>query len=102
MADQWFEDKYNQRMAAKDIEATTKYRYDPGVETGGTFGVNYAAMSGNIFAFNYRTIYWTDEDRKAFHQKFIRDHYLKQFNEETIRKNSRKPVANPVRPCARK
>ncbi len=89
VADQWFEDKYNQRMAAKDIEATTKYRYDPGVETGGTFGVNYAAMSGNIFAFNYRTIYWTDEDRKAFHQKFIRDHYLKQFNEETIRKNSR-------------
>ncbi|MCP4900976.1 MAG: aldehyde ferredoxin oxidoreductase, partial [bacterium] len=33
VADEWFKDKYDQRMAAKDIEATTKYRYDPKLET---------------------------------------------------------------------
>ena len=34
VADQWFEDKFNQRMAAKDMEVTTKYRYDPKFNTG--------------------------------------------------------------------
>jgi hypothetical protein len=61
-----------------------------GIIYGGTFEVNYATMSGNILAFNYRTIYWREDERKAFHQKFIRDHYLKQFNEETIRRKQQK------------
>ncbi len=34
--------KYKQRLLAKDMEATTKYRFDPKFNTGGTFGVNYA------------------------------------------------------------
>ncbi|MFU8844275.1 MAG: aldehyde ferredoxin oxidoreductase N-terminal domain-containing protein, partial [Bacteroidales bacterium] len=33
VADEWFEAKYNQRMAAKDFEATTKYRFDPKFDT---------------------------------------------------------------------
>ncbi|MEE4364956.1 MAG: aldehyde ferredoxin oxidoreductase N-terminal domain-containing protein [Desulfotignum sp.] len=102
VADQWFEDKYNQRMAAKDIEATTKYRYDPAVKTGGTFGVNYATMSGNILAFNYRTIYWSDRHRKELHQRFICDHYLKQFNEETIQKKQQKTCGEPCAAVCKK
>ena len=97
VADQWFKDKFNQRMSAKDMEATTKYRYDPKFNTGGTFGVNYAGMDGDILAFNYRTIYWSEEDRRRLHQKFIVDHYLKQFNEETI---STKQQRNCGEPCA--
>jgi len=84
VADQWFQDKFNQRMAAKDMEVTTKYRYDPKFNTGGTFGVNYAAMDGDIMAFNYRTIYWSQEARTNLHERFILNHYLKQFNQETI------------------
>jgi len=102
VADQWFEDKYNQHMAAKDIEATTKYRYDPGVETGGTFGVNYATMSGNILAFNYRSIYWSEDERKALHREFVRDHYLKQFNEETIQKKQQKTCGEPCAAVCKK
>ncbi|MDZ7667865.1 MAG: aldehyde ferredoxin oxidoreductase N-terminal domain-containing protein [Desulfotignum sp.] len=102
VADQWFEDKYNQRMAAKDIEATTKYRYDPAVETGGTFGVNYATMSGNILAFNYRTLYWSDRQRRELHQRFILDHYLKQFNEETIQKKQQKTCGEPCAAVCKK
>ena len=37
VADQWFQDKFNQKMAAKDMAVTTKYRYDPKLTTGGTF-----------------------------------------------------------------
>ncbi len=102
VADQWFEDKYKQRMAAKDIEATTKYRYDPAVKTGGTFGVNYAAMSGNILAFNYRTLYWSERQRKELHQRFILDHYLKQFNEETIQKKQQKTCGEPCAAVCKK
>jgi glyceraldehyde-3-phosphate dehydrogenase (ferredoxin) len=97
VADQWFQDKFNQRMAAKDMEVTTKYRYDPKFNTGGTFGVNYAAMDGDILAFNYRTIYWSQEARRDLHQRFILNHYLKQFNQETIQTKQQR---NCGEPCA--
>ena len=41
-------------------------------------------MGGRIIAFNYRTIYMDESERLELHQRFIVDHYLRQFNEETI------------------
>ena len=96
VADEWFENKYKQKLAAKDFEATTKYRFDPKFGTGGTFGVNFTTMKGKIMAFNYKTIYNTEDERLAIHEKFIVNHYLKQFNEETIDK---KLQANCGEPC---
>lgn len=84
VADQWFQEKYNQKLLAKDVEATVKYRYDPKFATGGTFGVNYATIGGGVLAFNYRTIYMPEAERLDLHRNFIVDHYLRQFNEETI------------------
>ncbi|OHB81147.1 MAG: aldehyde ferredoxin oxidoreductase [Planctomycetes bacterium RBG_16_64_10] len=84
VADHWFQEKYQQKMLAKDLDATVKYRYDPKLETGGTFGVNYATIGGRVLAFNYRTIYLPEAERLDLHQKFIVDHYLRQFSEETI------------------
>ena len=95
VADSWFEDRFNKKMAAKDIEATTKYRYDEHFLTGGTLGVNYATLKGNIIAFNYNSIYWTEAERLELHQKFIVDHYLKQFNEETIQTKQQKNCGEP-------
>jgi len=95
VADSWFEDRYKKRLAAKDIEATTKYRFDPKFETGGTFGVNYATIKGDIMAFNYRTIYMTEEERLKIHTDFVINHYLKQFNEETIEKKQQKTCGEP-------
>lgn len=97
VADSWFEDRFHKKLAAQDIEATTKYRFDPSFETGGTLGVNYATVGTNVIAFNYKTIYWTEEQRKELHKKFIVDHYLKQFNEETIKTKQQK---NCGEPCA--
>ncbi len=84
VADQWFQDRYDKKLGVKDLEATVKYRYDPKFETGGTFGVNYATMGGRLLAFNYSSIYLSEPERLQMHQRFILDHYLKQFNEETI------------------
>ncbi|MCF8227983.1 MAG: hypothetical protein K9G58_05605 [Bacteroidales bacterium] len=97
VADIWFQDRYNKKMAAKDIEATIKYRFDPKFQTGGTFGVNYASVGGRILAFNYQSIYWSERERIALHENFIKNHYLKQFNEETIKE---KQQFNCGEPCA--
>jgi glyceraldehyde-3-phosphate dehydrogenase (ferredoxin) len=84
VADEWFLQKYSRKLSAKDLESTVKYRYDPKFETGGTFGVNYATAGGRVLAFNYRTIFMKEDERLDLHRKHIVDHYLRQFNQETI------------------
>jgi glyceraldehyde-3-phosphate dehydrogenase (ferredoxin) len=95
VADEWFSQRYSKRLGAKDVEATVKYRYDPQFDTGGTFGVNYATLRGRIIAFNYTSIYMDEADRLAIDEKLIRDHYLKQFNEETIQTKQQQTCGEP-------
>jgi glyceraldehyde-3-phosphate dehydrogenase (ferredoxin) len=102
VADAWFEAKYKQKLLAKDMEATTKYRFDPTFNTGGTFGVNYAAIGGRIIAFNYRSIYDTEEARLALHERLVVNHYLKQFNEETIAPHHQHTCGEPCAAVCKK
>lgn len=95
VVDQWFVNKYQKKMAAKDMEATTKYRFDPKFQTGGTFGVNYHTIGGRLLAFNYQTLYMGEDERIKIHKDFILDHYLKQFNEETIIPKKQKNCGEP-------
>jgi glyceraldehyde-3-phosphate dehydrogenase (ferredoxin) len=102
VADAWFEEKYRKKLAAKDLEATVKYRFDPKFETGGTFGVNYAALGGRLLAFNYRTMSWTEERRRELHRKLVVEHYLRQFNEETIATRSQHTCGEPCAAVCKK
>ncbi|MBP2672552.1 MAG: Aldehyde ferredoxin oxidoreductase [candidate division NC10 bacterium] len=95
VADQWFEERYKKKLAAKDLEATVKYRYDPKFETGGTLGVNYATVGGRLIAFNYASIYLGEAERREMHQRLVLDHYLKQFNEETIQPKEQYTCGEP-------
>ncbi|HCY36835.1 MAG: aldehyde ferredoxin oxidoreductase [Candidatus Margulisiibacteriota bacterium] len=95
VADQWFVDKYKTKLVAKDLESTTKYRFDPKFETGGTFGVNYTTLKGNMFSLNYQSIYMTEEQRVDIHEKLVLNHYLKQFNEETIKTKNFRTCGEP-------
>ena len=95
VVDEWFRNKYDLHLMQKDLEVTTKYRYDEKLQTGGTFGVNYAGMGGRILAFNYRTIFWSEEERLALHENLVLNHYLKQFNEETIQKKQQATCGEP-------
>ncbi len=95
VADEWFVNKYQKKLAAKDLEATAKYRFDPKFQTGGTFGVNYATLAGSMLSFNYRSIYMDENQRLDIHERFILDHYLKQFNEETIKPKKQKTCGEP-------
>ncbi|MBF0225674.1 MAG: aldehyde ferredoxin oxidoreductase [Desulfobacterales bacterium] len=102
VADQWFINKYQKKLAAKDIEATAKYRFEPKFETGGTFGVNYATLAGRMISFNYRSIYMEEDERINIHKKFVLDHYLKQFNEETIQTKQQKTCGEPCAAVCKK
>ena len=95
VADEWFRNKYDQRLMKKDFEVTTKYRYDEKLQTGGTFGVNFAKLGGRVLAFNYRTIFWSEEQRLKLHQDFVVNHYLKQFNRETIEPKQQATCGEP-------
>lgn len=102
VADQWFYDRYQKKMSAIDLEATTKYRFEPNFETGGTFGVNYATLAGQMLSFNYRSIYLDEEERLAIYDKFIVNHYLKQFNEETIQTKQQRTCGEPCAAVCKK
>jgi glyceraldehyde-3-phosphate dehydrogenase (ferredoxin) len=102
VADKWFKDKYDQILAVKDFEATTKYRFDPKFQTGGTLGVNYANAGGKLLAYNYKSIYYQEAERIELHQNFILEHYLKQFNEETILTKQQKTCGEPCSALCKK
>ena len=102
VADEWFEAKYKQKLAVKDFEATTKYRFDPKFQTGGTLGVNYASIGGRLIAFNYRSTTWTEEARKELHERLILGHYLRQFNEESIATKSQATCGEPCSAVCKK
>lgn len=102
VADEWFENKYEKKLAAKDLEATTKYRYDPSFNTGGTFGVNFTTLRGRMICFNYKSIYMDEEQRLKIHDDFIVNHYLKQFNEEIIKTKQQKTCGEPCAALCKK
>lgn len=83
--DAYFLEHFGQKTIQTDIALTEKYRYVPQFETGGTFGINMRDLNERILSFNYTSIYHTDEERLKQHKEFILDHYLAQFNEETIK-----------------
>ena len=102
VADEWFKQRYHKKLAAADMEATTKYRFDPNFETGGTFGVNYATLKGQMMSFNYRSIYMDEAERIDIHDKFVLQHYLKQFNEETIKPKKQRTCGEPCMAVCKK
>ena len=79
-----------QKALGKDLgtaikEATTKYRYDPALKTGGTFGFNFASLGSWLLSFNWNSVYLNEARRKELYEKLIASHYLHQFNEEIIK-----------------
>jgi len=102
VADAWFRERYEKKLMAKDLESTTKYRFDPQFDTGGTFGINFKTVGGRLLFFNYRSIYMEEDERLEVHHKFILDHYLRQFNEETIQQKNQKTCGEPCSAVCKK
>lgn len=90
-----FQKYFQNNMIPVDMKETTKYRFDPAYNSGGTLGVNFTTLKGWMFSFNYTSIYLTEEERIKIHKDYVVDHYLKQFNEETIDKKQFKHCGEP-------
>ena len=95
VVNEYFEKRYHMRLSLRDRDATTKYRYDEKLKTGGTFGVNYAKMGDKLLAFNYRSVHWPKAKREEVLKRLVHGHYLKQFNEETIDTRSFRHCGEP-------
>ena len=95
--DTYFETRFGMKAMQADLMLSEKYRYVQKFQTGGTFGVNMHTADDRLLSFNYNSIYASEKDRLDQHDHFILDHYLKQFNEETIKPRN---FAHCGEPCA--
>ncbi|MEM3325922.1 MAG: aldehyde ferredoxin oxidoreductase C-terminal domain-containing protein, partial [Thermoproteus sp.] len=66
-------------------EKTVKYRYDPSLGTGGTFGVNYVHYRDLLPLFGYKSIYM-DREERIRHVDAILRLFWKPFNELVFEK----------------
>ncbi|WP_048058316.1 glyceraldehyde-3-phosphate:ferredoxin oxidoreductase [Pyrococcus yayanosii] len=65
-------------------EKTVKYRFNPKLNTGGTFGGNYPAEGDLVPILNWQMPYIPKEDRIRIHENIMK-HYWGPFNEEAIK-----------------
>ncbi len=77
---------------------TTKYRFDPKLGTGGTFGVNYVHYRELLPALAYNTIYMSRSVRLSLHEKIMR-YFWRPFQEEVF-ESKVKPWRTCGEPCS--
>lgn len=76
------------------IEAGTKYRYNPKLNTGGTLGGNYPSLKIYTPMFNWNMIYLPKDLREKLH-KYIMEGIWEPFNREAIETKSWKTCGEP-------
>jgi len=76
------------------IEAGIKYRFDPKVNSGGTFGGNYPHLKIYTPMFNWNMIYLPVDIRNKLHE-IIMKHMWEPFNKEAIETKSWKTCGEP-------
>lgn len=64
-------------------EKTVKYKYNPKLKTGGTFGGNYPAEGDFVPILNWQMPYIPKEERIKIHENIMK-HYWEPFNREAI------------------
>ena len=64
-------------------EKTVKYRYNPKLKTGGTFGGNYPAEGDFVPILNWQMPYIPKEERIKIHENIMK-YYWEPFNKEAI------------------
>ncbi|MFH1432125.1 MAG: aldehyde ferredoxin oxidoreductase N-terminal domain-containing protein [archaeon] len=79
-----FMDNLGANMTDSARKSTEKYRYVEKYNSGGTFGVNMSTIGSWLPMFNWSSIHLPRAKRNELYETLVKDHYLKQFNEETI------------------
>ena len=79
-----FQEEFQEKYTEYVIRAGTKYRYDPHVKSSGTFGVNMSVLGEWLLSFNWESVNLSENERKSLYA-LVKNHYLKQFNEEIVK-----------------
>ena len=91
---------FKQKMGKSYVEVlnekTVKYRYDPKIGTGGTFGVNYPHYRDLLPLFGYKSIYMPREERIK-HADIVLELFWRPFQREVFEKG--KSWYNCGEPC---
>ncbi|MGC9209696.1 MAG: aldehyde ferredoxin oxidoreductase N-terminal domain-containing protein [Acidilobus sp.] len=90
-----FKKPYTQALTEK----TVKYRFDPSIKTGGTFGVNYPHYKDLVPILNYSHVYMSKGLRLEVHSK-VMEHFWRPFQEEVFDGGKLTPASkNCGEPC---
>jgi len=84
----------NKPYVTQVIEAGTKYRYDPKLNTGGTLGGNYPSLKIYTPMFNWNMIYLPADLREKLHG-YIMKYMWEPFNKEAIETKAWKTCGEP-------
>lgn len=84
----------NQPYVQAVINAGVKYRFDPKLNTGGTFGGNYPHLKITTPMFNWNMIYYRKEVRQRLHDIIMR-YMWEPFNKEAIETKAWKTCGEP-------
>jgi glyceraldehyde-3-phosphate dehydrogenase (ferredoxin) len=83
VVDALFQELVHERYVDLVIKSGKKYRYDDAVKSSGTFGVNMSVLGEWLLSFNWESVKLSAEERKRLYT-LVKEHYLKQFNEEIV------------------
>jgi len=83
VVDALFQELVHERYVDLVIKSGKKYRYDDAVKSAGTFGVNMSVLGEWLLSFNWESVKLSVEERKRLYT-LMKEHYLKQFNEEIV------------------
>lgn len=75
----WFENDFATKKSIKDMITGAQYGIDTSTPKKNTLLSQYGKMEGKVLAFNYATVFMTEEERLTLHRVFITDHYLEQL-----------------------
>lgn len=78
-----FEEEFQENYTDYVIRSGKKYRYDDSVKSSGTFGVNMSVLGEWLLSFNWNSVNLSGDERRSLYA-LVKDHYLKQFNEEIV------------------
>ncbi|RZN38785.1 MAG: hypothetical protein EFT35_04330 [Methanophagales archaeon ANME-1-THS] len=82
-----FEEEFQENYTDYVIRSGKKYRYDESVKSSGTFGVNMSVLGEWLLSFNWNSVNLSGDERRSLYA-LVKDHYLKQFNEEIVEPRS--------------
>ena len=103
VADEWFQDALPEAAGGEGLRGDDQVPLRPEVRDRRHASASTTRRwAARMLAFNYRSIYMTEAERVELHETLVVDHYLEQFNEETIATKQQHTCGEPCAAVCKK